>query len=448
MTRARGQAAPQTPNTAIPGARSTEAVLIPALMPVLLRLSALLQAAMTPSEVVDAVASHGDGLYALLSGAKSCGRLVLELQSEPSPVPAIGVNRSHRREVTGADGRPLGVLTLLSGQNAEFGGRVGAMLEAVTSLVTPALQRVLADSELAADLASVRANEQFLSALLRYGPDNLTVIDENWIIRYISPAGADMLGYSPDELIGTLGAAIIHPDEVATAAMLNRRRMTQPDAPQFEVAYRFRRKDGGWHPVTLFSTNALDDPHVRGLVIHIRDATGRQIREEALARKALHDPLTGLPNRLLFDERLWAALRREDRAGVAVLYVDLDDFKRVNDTQGHPAGDAVLVEVAQRLQSELRDEDTVARFGGDEFVVLLDGVDAATAMEIAQRLLVSLQPPIDTRGGEIAVGASIGMAFAAAEETASTRLLHAADRALYRAKAAGKGRVFEADATL
>jgi PAS domain-containing protein len=124
------------------------------------------------------------------------------------------------------------------------------------------MPRVRAFTASQAELAAVRAHEQFLAALLRDRPDNLSAIDENWNILHISPAGADMLGYAPEELLGTLGA------------------------PQFGVAYRLRRKDGSWQPVTLFSTNAIDGPHVRGMIIHIRDATARQVRDEALARNA------------------------------------------------------------------------------------------------------------------------------------------------------------------
>jgi diguanylate cyclase (GGDEF)-like protein len=162
---------------------------------------------------------------------------------------------------------------------------------------------------------------------------------------------------------------------------------------------------------------------------------------EELARRALHDELTGLPNRTLFSDRLTVALKRtlRERSTVAVLYLDLDGFKPVNDRHGHMAGDMLLVEVAKRMQAVLRPADTVARLGGDEFAVLSEAVDdEAGAIRIAERLMAAIEEPFRIPGGVVTVSASVGIALAR-EPVPPTVLLHAADAAMYVAKAKGGG---------
>ena len=171
-------------------------------------------------------------------------------------------------------------------------------------------------------------------------------------------------------------------------------------------------------------------------------AIERAAREEAAVHRALHDPLTGLPNRDLFADRLALALARARRGAPrpAVLIADLDQFKLVNDSLGHQAGDELLRAVAPRLADAVRETDTVARFGGDEFVVLCDGVGSeAHALELAQRLAAVLDEPVELAGGPVYVSASFGVAFARPESNADG-LLRDADAALYRAKARGRGR--------
>jgi diguanylate cyclase (GGDEF)-like protein/PAS domain S-box-containing protein len=192
-----------------------------------------------------------------------------------------------------------------------------------------------------------------------------------------------------------------------------------------------------------------DREFVEGVAGILSSAIVRTRAEEAMRHQALHDPLTGLPNRTLFNDRLEHALTRRARVGgyVAVMVVDLDGFKNVNDGLGHLTGDALLIAVADRFDAQLRDFDTIARLGGDEFAILVDDLDAPDqAGSVAQRVLDALVNPLDLRDGAVAIGASIGIALADRPDTNADRLLSNADAAMYRAKRDGKGRycVFEA----
>jgi diguanylate cyclase (GGDEF)-like protein/PAS domain S-box-containing protein len=205
------------------------------------------------------------------------------------------------------------------------------------------------------------------------------------------------------------------------------------------------------HLAIVSETDVADDQRqfVDAVASMLWSAIVRSNAEEAIRHQAMHDPLTGLPNRTLFNDRLAHALLRRSRYGgfVGVMIVDLDGFKNVNDSLGHITGDALLIAVARRLQASLRGFDTIARLGGDEFAVLIDDLDAPNqAGLVAQRILDALGDPMQLPDREVAIGASIGIAFADGPDTASDLLLSHADAAMYRAKREGKGcyRVFEA----
>jgi diguanylate cyclase (GGDEF)-like protein/PAS domain S-box-containing protein len=192
-----------------------------------------------------------------------------------------------------------------------------------------------------------------------------------------------------------------------------------------------------------------DHEFVEGVAGILSSAIVRTRAEDAMRHQAMHDPLTGLPNRTLFNDRLEHALSRRARVGgyVAVMVVDLDGFKNVNDGLGHLTGDALLIAVADRFDTHLRDFDTIARLGGDEFAILVDDLDAPDqAGRVAQRVLDTLASPFELRDGSVAIGASIGIALADRADANADRLLSNADAAMYRAKRDGKGRycVFEA----
>jgi diguanylate cyclase (GGDEF)-like protein len=193
--------------------------------------------------------------------------------------------------------------------------------------------------------------------------------------------------------------------------------------------------------IRLVVVALLEDPNVRGLVLNTRDVSDRTELEAQLVHQAFHDGLTGLANRTLFAERVERPLARSGRDDLAVLFIDLDDFKHVNDSLGHAAGDQLLVAAARRLQGCLRPTDTAARLGGDEFAVLLERVtDADAAVGVAGRVLDTLHQPFGLNGRTIPIKASVGVAVGRPGVDEAEELLRNADVAMYAAKVGGKDR--------
>ena len=262
-------------------------------------------------------------------------------------------------------------------------------------------------------------------------------------LAYMSPQITGILGYRPDELVNDpeLWPSRIHPDDRARAieAYEEHWRTGEP----LRAEYRMLARDGTEVWVRDEAYGMPDDTQSgrqmsQGLLINITD---RKRLESKLIHDALHDPLTGLANRVLLRDHLERALARLDRSPgtVALLFVDLDDFKRVNDSYGHAAGDQILAQVAERLVGAVRGEDVVARQSGDEFAVLLGGVSSADeAIASADRILRELRRPIQLGAHSIATGGSIGIALASESDATAEELLTQADAAMYAAKAAGK----------
>ena len=203
-----------------------------------------------------------------------------------------------------------------------------------------------------------------------------------------------------------------------------------------------RRKDGSFVQLESVFNNLLDVANVGGVVVTARDVTERRALEDQLAYQAFHDSLTGLANRALFSERITHALERGIRRTnlIAVLFIDLDDFKTVNDSLGHAAGDELLVTVAERIRSSIRPEDTCARLGGDEFAVMIEGITHPDgAVTVARRIIGAMAEPLAIAGSDVAVQGSIGIALGRRGQTAS-EIMRSADLAMYRAKGEGKGR--------
>jgi diguanylate cyclase (GGDEF)-like protein/PAS domain S-box-containing protein len=263
-------------------------------------------------------------------------------------------------------------------------------------------------------------------------------------LAYMSPQIKGLLGYRPDELVDDpeLWPSRIHPDDRAAAieAYETHWRTGEP----LRAEYRMLARDGSEIWVRDEAYAIADDRsgrHVsQGLLV---DTTDRKRLESKLIHDALHDPLTGLANRVLLRDHLERALARMGRGPgrVALLFVDLDDFKQVNDSFGHAAGDQILCRVAERLEASIRGEDVVGRQSGDEFAVLLGRVmDEGEAAATAERILGELRRPIGLGGAAIFVGGSIGVAVADAPGTTAEELLIQADAAMYAAKRSGKGR--------
>ena len=288
-----------------------------------------------------------------------------------------------------------------------------------------------------------RSEARFRS-LVQHSSDVILVLDADAVVRYVSPSITREYGHAPEALVGRRAAAMIHPDDAAAGLAAFQARVQAPGSVG-RAAYRIRHADGSWRSVEVVAANLLHDPAVGGIVYNTRDVTERAALEAELAARAFRDPLTGLANRARFQDRAAHALDRRAHSadGVAVLLLDLDDFKTVNDSLGHPAGDALLRRVAERLLAATRGCDTVARLGGDEFAVLLEGVRGeADAVVVAERVLDAMAQPFvigDAEGGvaEVVVGTSVGIARSGAGGGVDA-LLRDADAAMYRAKQRGK----------
>ena len=262
---------------------------------------------------------------------------------------------------------------------------------------------------------------------------------------YISPSIERVLGYPREKWLGdyAIWDRLVHPDDYARVTASEAQCARSGEALVQE--YRLRAADGRWvwirdEMTVLRGPDERRDPLFYGVML---DVTDRKRMESELERLALYDPLTGLPNRALFTDRLRHALgRRERSTTTAIYFLDVDRFKRINDSLGHGAGDEVLCEVAHRLRSALRPEDTVARFGGDEFTILCESVGGVLeAVNVADRLQQPLSTPIRAGGGELRLSASIGVALAEPGELPDgARLIENADAAMYRAKERGGAR--------
>jgi diguanylate cyclase (GGDEF)-like protein/PAS domain S-box-containing protein len=305
------------------------------------------------------------------------------------------------------------------------------------------VEDVTAEVQARAELAAREAEYRLLA---EHSGDFLSRHDADGRYLYASPACAAVLGYEPEELVGrTAGElGLVHPGD---ADRLQRMRTQLAGrAGMATVAWRIIRRDRSVVWVETAVRAVSDDARLPCQYVAVtRDITDRKAAELELARQAMHDALTGLPNRSLFLDRLRQALHRADRAGtsVAVLFVDLDRFKLINDSFGHAAGDRVLCDVAARLTSALRPADTIARFGGDELTVLCEDVDGETAARgVAHRLAALLEEPFLVDDGEAFLQASIGISVTTGGRgTEPEDLIRDADAAMYRAKERGRGRV-------
>ena len=274
------------------------------------------------------------------------------------------------------------------------------------------------------------------------------MLDADNTVLYQSPSIERVLGYTAEEVTGRPFAQLLHSDE--QGRLLRRLTDGAGATGRTEVIdCLLAHKDGSLRHFEILHADLLTDTTVGGIVLNGRDVSERKAFEEQLAHQAFHDPVTHLANRALFNERVRHAVARtlRDGVGMAVLFVDLDDFKTVNDSLGHAVGDRVLLEVAQRISASVRAADTAARFGGDEFAILLEDVDdPQVAVETAERILDSLGRPLELDNNHLIIRASLGISVVEpGNANDADELIRNADAAMYIAKAEGKGgyRLFE-----
>ena len=292
----------------------------------------------------------------------------------------------------------------------------------------------------------LESSERRFRTLVTNSTDVVLIVGRDGRIAYQSPSVERVLGHSPTSRLGHPVGVLAHPHDAEYFRTSLSELGAQPGAER-TLELRTRHADGSWRILEATAKNLLDDPAVAGIVINCRDVTERRALEEQLKHEALHDPLTTLANRALFVDRVGHALSRRDKPdATGVLFMDLDDFKTINDSLGHAAGDELLQAVAQRLRGNLRLEDTVARLGGDEFAVLVEDADIEMVEHVGSRLLGALRAPFEIAGKQVHIGASAGAAMSSADNREAEVLLRNADVAMYTAKSRGKGRleVFEA----
>lgn len=285
--------------------------------------------------------------------------------------------------------------------------------------------------------ADVRQSEERFRSLVQHGSDVVAVVTPAGEMLYISPS-IERLGYDADEFLRHMGQ--IHPEDRDRSVEAFGAVLADPD----HVAHaeiRMMHADGTWRWQDANFTNRCADDSVQGIVVNFHDITERKHFEDELAHAAYHDRLTGLSNRAGFVQKLEHALvrARRDRHTTALLFLDLDRFKVINDSFGHNMGDHVLVEVANRLRDCVRAEDTIGRYGGDEFTILLADVHAGRAAELAERVTARLCEPLHIHGRELSVTASVGLVVSD-DVTAADDLLRSADLAMYLAKENGRAR--------
>jgi diguanylate cyclase (GGDEF)-like protein/PAS domain S-box-containing protein len=287
--------------------------------------------------------------------------------------------------------------------------------------------------------------ERRTEAIMENGSDAVLAVADGGVV-FASASSGRVLGHDASQFTTEMLIAMAHPDELAhVSAWMADLRAAAPGHTA-RIDSRCRHADGRWINVQVTGTNRLHDPHIRAVVLTIRDVSAQKALEGELTRQAFQDSLTGLPNRALLGDRINQAVARNLRSGgrVELLLVDLDDFKKVNDTLGHVAGDELIRAVAERMGGCIRPADTLARLGGDEFAVLVEDLDDLELAALAERLLAVVRLPVRVGNRDLVTTASIGIASAKITHTATEadthELLRDADLAMYAAKTAGRDR--------
>jgi diguanylate cyclase (GGDEF)-like protein/PAS domain S-box-containing protein len=297
-----------------------------------------------------------------------------------------------------------------------------------------------------------RQTEERFRSLVLNTSDVITILTVHGGIDFHSPSAGRIWGYSADALKNASLYTLVHPEDVEIAKDLLAQALSRPRL-SMAAEMRLRLADDSWCYFEVVATNLLRDPRVSGIVTTFRDITERKDFEQALRYQAFHDSLTDLPNRTLFVDRVERALARAQAAGntgtVAVMFIDLDNFKVINDSLGHAAGDQLLIGLTERIKQCLRHEDTLARFSGDEFAILIEEMRHEDAVrKLAERIQEQMESPFILNRREVFASLSIGIVVSGPAHVGPDDLLRDADLAMYRAKANGKARCEVFDHTM
>lgn len=283
--------------------------------------------------------------------------------------------------------------------------------------------------------------DRILDAIAGAVSEAIVIVQRDFTVVYASPGAEDVIGFPPETLLHS-PASVVHPDDYDRYVERGTELWAGEQGTTATEVYRVKVGDGAWRWLELRTSNHFDDPLIAGLITGYRDLTERMELQSRLAHAASHDSLTGLPNRALLLDRLTVALARAARRNrpVALVFCDLDGFKAVNDFLGHDAGDELLTNVASRMRAAVRPSDTVARMGGDEFVVLCEELESEQdAVVIADRVATAAAGPFDIRGARVSASVSTGIAFSGPGHNQPEVLLRAADAAMYRTKTGRAG---------
>jgi diguanylate cyclase (GGDEF)-like protein/PAS domain S-box-containing protein len=335
-------------------------------------------------------------------------------------------------------------LVLVYFSRGDVGGPATVMTMIVFALTLLLMVRqgvLLRGDALIRERRAARLVEDRYASLIANASDVIMIVAPDGALRFASPAAERTLGFRPEEIIGRSLPDLWSGEDGEKLRMFLAEVAASSTGTVGPVELRIER-DAKRYVIESVGSNLTADPAVQGLALNFRDISERKALEEQLRQLAFHDSLTLLANRNLFRDRVQHALTLAQRGQttVAVMFLDLDNFKNINDSLGHDAGDRLLQAVAQRVVKTTRSSDTVARLGGDEFAVLVEGIAAMTEVQrLADALIETLDLPFPLDGTEVRVGASIGVAFSTPQAGAET-LLSKADIAMYHAKAAGKNR--------
>jgi diguanylate cyclase (GGDEF)-like protein/PAS domain S-box-containing protein len=382
-----------------------------------------------PERLTSAVAAAADGEARVQLGG--------------SEAAAMGVPATHTRvlAVTLASPRAQSTTLVVAGPDEPSKAECAA-LRALASQVALAFESEVLSAEV-----HRRHGEARFASLVRHASDLITVLGPDTTVTYQSPSIESILGYRADELLAKPFDRLAVAGDRERLARSVRAIAGGDRVPPLECA--LVGADGEPRQFEILFTNLIDDEHVGGILLNARDISERKAFEAELTHHAFHDPVTGLANRAMFTQQVRHAIARAQRSDATpiVLFLDLDDFKEINDSLGHAAGDEVLVEVARRLDSHVRGADVAARFGGDEFALLLTDVEhGQAAADVAQRILGLLAQPMQAGHRQVSLSGSIGVSILQPGDSRNAdEMIRDADAAMYTAKRDGKSgyRLFE-----